>query len=129
MRLLLLLLSSCAAGLVLAMSDLKTFSRGLILVVIALNVVLLLWKSPATSRLRLAGGLLSFLGYAGTVVAWCVLAFGCGIEYSNATSSAIVSPIVTVAAVMGLASLPVGYLGDFSRTVFRQRAGGERKPL
>jgi hypothetical protein len=121
MRLILLFLNACAAGLVLAMSDLGLVTKELVLAAIFLNVLLLFWKSPATSRARSAGGVVSLIGYVGAVAAWLVLAFGCGIEYTNATCSAVVSPIVTAAAVMGLASLPVGYAGDWVRVVMGRR--------
>jgi hypothetical protein len=124
MRLILLFLNACAAGLVLAMSDLGMVTKELVLAAIVLNVLFLFWKSPATSRARQAGGVLSLIGYVGAVATWLILAFGCGIEYSNATCSALVSPLVTVAAVIGLASFPVGCAGEFVIGMFGRKAGG-----
>jgi len=54
------------------------------------------------------GAAASVSGYLSAVALWLVLVMACGIEYFNPRCDAVVTPAITVAVVLGLASLPIG---------------------
>jgi hypothetical protein len=108
--------NGAAALLLLAMRDLDSTTRLLVGAALAVNLVLLIGRSALLTRPARLGAGASLVGYAGTVVSWLVLAFGCGIEYYNARCDAVVTPLIVVFMILSLAGLPTGRLcGAFAK--------------
>lgn len=108
----LVLVNALALLLLAGMSDLDVTVRIAAALAIIVNLILASLKSGMAKRAVRMGARYSLLGYAATVVAWFVLAFGCGIEYSNATCDAVVEPAIYAFLIVGVAALPGGYLAS-----------------
>ena len=120
-----LVIVNIVGGLLLAgMTDVVSSWRLLIGAALVGNVLLLLGKRALVKTPARLGASASLIGYAGAVISWLVLAFGCGIEYYNATCDAFVTPLITTCVILGLVGLPVGRIcGAFVKADTLQRPG------
>jgi hypothetical protein len=117
-----------AGGLLLTgMTDVASSRRLLIGAVLVGNVLLLVGKRALAKKPARLGASASLIGYAGAVISWLVQAFGCGIEYYNATCDAFVTPLITACVILGLVGLPIGRIcGAFVKADAPQRPGRSR---
>jgi len=102
------------------MSDLEVATRAELGVVVGLNLACLAGRTALRTGIARVGATASLTGYLAAASLWLVLAIGCGIEYFNPRCDAVVTPMITIAIVLGLASFPVGRLIEWTTHAFRR---------